>query len=80
MVETADIFTQRDGVLRRADGFPPHADRFRRAGYDVAALLARSDSMSGIVVGLAPRVWAVLPLVVLVGARRSLPRAKARSR
>jgi pilus assembly protein CpaF len=40
VVETADIFVQRDGVLRRADGFPPHADRFRRAGYDVAALLA----------------------------------------
>jgi pilus assembly protein CpaF len=41
VVETADLFTQRDGVLRRADGFPPHADRFRRAGYDVAALLAQ---------------------------------------
>ena len=41
VVETADIFTQREGVLRRADGFPPHADRFRRAGYDVAALLAQ---------------------------------------
>ncbi|SDP24351.1 pilus assembly protein CpaF [Pedococcus dokdonensis] len=40
VVETADIFTQRDGVLRRADGFPPHHERFRRAGYDVAALLA----------------------------------------
>ena len=41
VVETADIFTQRDGVLRRADGFPPHIDRFRRAGYDVATLLAQ---------------------------------------
>ena len=41
VVETADIFTQREGVLRRADGFPPHTDRFRRAGYDVAALLAQ---------------------------------------
>jgi pilus assembly protein CpaF len=41
VVETADIFTQRDGVLRRADGFPPHPERFRRAGYDVAALLGR---------------------------------------
>jgi pilus assembly protein CpaF len=40
VVETADIFTQREGELRRADGFPPHADRFRRAGYDVAELLA----------------------------------------
>lgn len=41
VVETADIFTQRGGELRRADGFPPHPERFRRAGYDVAALLAQ---------------------------------------
>jgi pilus assembly protein CpaF len=40
VVETADLFVQRDGVLRRADGFPPHPERFRRAGYDVASLLA----------------------------------------
>jgi pilus assembly protein CpaF len=39
VVETADVFTQRDGVLRRADGFPPHPERFRRAGFDVTALL-----------------------------------------
>ena len=41
VVEIADLFVQRDGVLRRADGFPPHADRFERAGYDLAALLAQ---------------------------------------
>ena len=41
VVETADLFVQRDGVLRRADGFPPHPERFRRAGYDVATLLAQ---------------------------------------
>ena len=41
VVETADIFTQREGRLCRADGFPPHAERFRRAGYDVATLLAQ---------------------------------------
>ena len=41
VVETADIFVQRDGVLRRAEGFPPHPERFRRAGHDVAALLAQ---------------------------------------
>jgi pilus assembly protein CpaF len=41
VVEVADIFTQRDGGLRRADGFPPHPERYRRAGYDVAALLAQ---------------------------------------
>jgi pilus assembly protein CpaF len=43
VVETADIFTQRDGLLRRADGFPPHPERFRRAGFDVAALLAQEQ-------------------------------------
>ena len=26
----------------RADGFPPHADRFERAGYDLSALLAQA--------------------------------------
>lgn len=39
VVETADIFVRRDGVLVRADGFPPHPDRFARAGADLAALL-----------------------------------------
>jgi pilus assembly protein CpaF len=40
VVEVADLFVLRDDVLVRADGFPPHADRFRRAGFDVAALLS----------------------------------------
>jgi pilus assembly protein CpaF len=41
VVEVADIFTTRAGVLRRADGFPPHVDRFERAGYRLTALLAQ---------------------------------------
>ena len=41
IVEIADLFVQRDGVLRRADGYPPHIDRFERAGYDVTSLLAQ---------------------------------------
>ena len=40
VVEMAEIFATRAGVLTRAEGFPPHADRFERAGFDVAALLA----------------------------------------
>jgi pilus assembly protein CpaF len=40
IVESADIFTTRDGELVRADGWPPHIERFERAGIDVAALLA----------------------------------------
>ncbi len=39
IVETADIFTWRDDRLVRADGYPPHAERFARAGIDLAALL-----------------------------------------
>jgi len=44
VVEIADLFVRRDGDLRRVDGFPPHPDRFERAGYDVAALLAQGTS------------------------------------
>jgi pilus assembly protein CpaF len=40
VVEVADIFVNREGQLVRADGFPPHEDRFRAHGYDLAALLA----------------------------------------
>jgi pilus assembly protein CpaF len=43
VIEVADIFTSRGGLLVRADGFPPHVDRFERAGYDIAALLAQGD-------------------------------------
>jgi pilus assembly protein CpaF len=40
VIEIADVFVQREGRLVRADGYTPHAERFARAGYDVAALLA----------------------------------------
>ena len=43
VIEIADIFTSRGGQLMRADGFPPHVDRFERAGFDIAALLAQED-------------------------------------
>jgi pilus assembly protein CpaF len=43
VIEIADLFTSRGGLLVRAEGFPPHVDRFERAGYDVAALLAQED-------------------------------------
>ncbi len=43
VVEIADLFVWRGGTLRRVDGFPPHVDRFERAGYDVSALLAQED-------------------------------------
>lgn len=43
VIEVADLFTTRAGVLQRAEGFPPHVERFARAGYDVAALLAQES-------------------------------------
>lgn len=39
VIETADIFVTRGQKLVRGDGFPPHAERFERAGIDVAAVL-----------------------------------------
>jgi pilus assembly protein CpaF len=40
VVEIADIFTTIDGRLVRAQGFPPHPERFTRHGYDLPTLLA----------------------------------------
>jgi pilus assembly protein CpaF len=39
VVETADVFATRGTDLVRADGYPPHAERFERAGLDLARLL-----------------------------------------
>ena len=44
VVEIADIFTTRDGALVRADGFPPHEDRFVAHGFNLAELLSDSRS------------------------------------
>ncbi len=43
VVETADVFTTRGGQLVRADGWPPHPERFDRAGLDLSRLLATYD-------------------------------------
>lgn len=39
VVEAAEIFVRTGDRLVRADGFPPGADRFARAGIDLAAVL-----------------------------------------
>jgi pilus assembly protein CpaF len=44
VIETADVFTTRGRRLVRGDGYPPHADRFTRAGYDLPSLLAQPPS------------------------------------
>jgi pilus assembly protein CpaF len=41
VIETADIFVTRGDRLVRAEGWPPHADRFVRAGFDLTELLAQ---------------------------------------
>jgi pilus assembly protein CpaF len=43
VVETAEVFVERGGRLVRGDGFPPHLERFARAGFDVPALLRAVD-------------------------------------
>ena len=40
VVEVADIFVTRGQKLVRADGYPPHPERFEWAGIDLPALLA----------------------------------------
>jgi pilus assembly protein CpaF len=44
VVETADIFITRDGDLVRAEGYPPHEDRFLAHGYDLARLLSETEA------------------------------------
>jgi pilus assembly protein CpaF len=39
VVETTDIFTTRGDRLVRADGYPPHVERFEQAGYELPRLL-----------------------------------------
>ncbi|MCD5351791.1 Flp pilus assembly complex ATPase component TadA [Kineosporia mesophila] len=39
VIETTEIFGRRGDRLVRSDGFPPHPDRYERAGIDVAAVL-----------------------------------------
>jgi pilus assembly protein CpaF len=44
VIETTEIFASRRGRLERADGFPPHPDRYEAAGIDLARALGhRSD-------------------------------------
>lgn len=39
VVETTEIFGRRGARLSRADGFPPHLERYERAGIDIASVL-----------------------------------------
>jgi pilus assembly protein CpaF len=45
VIETCDIFTSGPSRLERADGFPPHPDRYQAAGIDlIRALGHRADT------------------------------------
>jgi pilus assembly protein CpaF len=44
VVETADLFTTRGGRLVRADGWPPHHERFAAVRADLTELLAAEAS------------------------------------
>jgi pilus assembly protein CpaF len=44
VVETADVFVSRDDKLVRAEGWPPHQDRFEHAGIDLGELLTARRS------------------------------------
>lgn len=39
VIEVADLFARSRGDLLRRQGFPPHEDRFERAGFDLSDLL-----------------------------------------
>jgi pilus assembly protein CpaF len=47
VIETSDLFTTRADGVRRADGYPPHAERYEAAGMDLADLLGNSGYLSG---------------------------------
>lgn len=40
VVEISQVYATRGDELVRAEGYPPHPERFARAGHDLAALLA----------------------------------------
>ena len=48
VIETAEIFTTRHGRLERADGFPPHTDRYAAAGIDVARVLGHRTDLTAV--------------------------------
>ena len=43
VVEMSDVFSDHGSGLERAGGFPPHAERFAQAGFDLVELLRSDD-------------------------------------
>lgn len=46
VIETSEIFTTRRGRLERAEGYPPHPDRFEAAGIDLLHALGHRADLS----------------------------------
>jgi hypothetical protein len=55
VIETADVFTTRDGRLVRADGYSPHPDRIAALDFDLPTLLGDGPEASAGQVGSVAR-------------------------
>ncbi|MDQ1734593.1 MAG: pilus assembly protein CpaF [Pseudonocardiales bacterium] len=47
IIETSEIFLAIDGRLQRADGYPPHQERYALAGFELTRLLGHLGPGSG---------------------------------
>ncbi|MCW2522898.1 MAG: Type secretion system protein [Frankiales bacterium] len=47
VIETSDIFSTQQGMLRRADGYPPHPERYAASGVELAELLQDTRQFGG---------------------------------
>jgi pilus assembly protein CpaF len=48
VIETSDIFTTRGGRLERADGYPPHMERYEAAGIDLTRALGHRADLTAV--------------------------------
>jgi pilus assembly protein CpaF len=50
VIETSDIFAFRRDRLERADGYPPHLERYEAIGIDLSSALGHTDEL-GVLAG-----------------------------
>lgn len=48
IIDTAEIFAMRRGRLERADGFPPHTERYAAAGIDIARVIGHRTDLTAV--------------------------------
>jgi pilus assembly protein CpaF len=48
VIETSAIFTTHSGRLERADGFPPHPERYQAIGVDIARALGHRGDLAAV--------------------------------